>query len=1504
MLKIILRTYLTAALTLSGAVFLYPYQTAQASDSECLAPISNIEKTVQGISGKARYDTLYQEGIIAYKSEGTFREAIRKIFKNYPNLKVQGLHKLLQSMDGYKKILLETNEFLKKQNLLDPNYYNSDQYRKIITHLEELLSKIENTHMALNQNVPFQENEMDTLLGKINIPAHEIEDMKFHIIRHNQAKIRYGTGELIISRNKPRFSTDWVYTLKYQENLPLSLKNHLHGFRENSRFQKDLIIGGQRSSDRQLILGMGHTNPDTDTVFSSLVGMTYLQAQSLLSGADNRIYMPVIQGAYNEETDYIFDISGIKKDEILKWDDVSTITNSQLKKLTPLKESALQFNDENFSEFITLLNSVCWKRKKTDTFKENLRKEIYSTYEYKRYMTLLRNLFINWKDNLPWLRQIFDPQTMNSLTGFENWYSSGIVDDLEQSNDLQLMNAVKELYQTETSGSELNQYYLERICYNILVGAYPFFHKDTVRNRVERTTADNRLTEIHAILAKKLSEKIKDLKTFTPENLSGSGFLTPSRLWTQLIRCGYIDPNGKVLSPRIDITRFNSDFKKLSRSKRIQLEHLLTQHYAWQNKPELSMLDIGCSDGITTLNMLEKFSSDENLKDIRFNITGADIALDYYVVTDICHNKAFFDAFGNLRQVTISSATGKEKIYSLATPYSFKQLINVFNNMFDSSNIIDIRKHNVISPVVTRKTRDLGNNTLSFIPENLFNPDTQKTYDAVTVFSTLLGNYNDDQIEAALRTLGKTVSKNGGLLMIGGVRVMTKEANYVIYQRKNDKLLLTEIQDQGCGLTSQRQQTLKEIDLTADLGDLKTSVPEVSLIKTEDEMMEYIRKNYLKPHYTDGKKNFSKYTFYFFDHIVNENPELKALLEKEINVETFVSADHHVSAFEKHIGELIKKCRTTLDGYDPLLTEAVNMNLATLKQTLDQLWESEPEQWEILLEEIRGLEIGMKSLLHYLKHEKVSLETQNAYTELLTLVHALTSGRIEKIGATCTKIAENLLKDTPYLLTKDVATSLLSAILSDLKGLESPTTTERDEKIIEVLMRIAGVKNLDTFYNKQKIHASTVKGKTANAIFFSDYKTSYTPEAGLAEKEISGFGELEDPQQGATFTKDELVLQLTPFITRDIKLHEKEIPKIISRILSDLVSFGYLSFSRKNGTYRINEKFLSEQKQAFLNNSLLKSYNTLIMEAVFDYLLKLTKPLIIQGVEVYRDALRYSEKLHFIGATLIDTTTYDSKFLIIGKKKYEKEIEALTETMAAYPDIITALMKSAILKPYFSGKISLYECSEKILSFFQHDIPDSQALLTQIQGIIRKYPVKTPSLYRMAEELYNTLTRQGHKTNVEAIKPHISAVPYNTLKTIQSTVLKSEFTRLAAKLPLKTGQTPDDLTETLFKELTAKGLTIPQSVNLNEYTLTEAFLSTEKENFTLSEPFKSIEKEIYDLLQNSRITVKYINLPGVLSRKKEVAPPIIKFFKNQAAQNKTLELALEAIAENQVSAAA
>ncbi len=1478
---------------------------AFASTHECLAPISFMEKAARALANESQYDAYYEQGIKNFKPEGRYNQSLRKIFKNYPNSKVMGLHMLLQSMEGYKKILLETNELLKNQDLFNPDFFSSSPYQKFKKHLEEILSKIELNQKALEKNVPFLEKEVDSLLSKLNLPEDDLEDMKFHIIRHNQAKIRYSTGELLISRTKPRFSSEYLYTVKYLENLPLSLKTHLLHFRDNSRFQKDLVLGAQRSSDQQIVLGMGHTNPDTDTVFSSLIGMTYLQAESLLNGTHNRIYMPVVQGSYNEETDYIFDISGIDKNKVLQWEEVSGLTTMQLRKLTPLRESALQFNEETFTEFVSLLDSIRQKRKNFDIYKKDIGKEIYSTFEYKRYMTLLRNLFIHWEENISYIRKILDSENLQGLTDPAPWYNTGIVDDLENSNDLQLMNALKEFYQTEDSGNEMSRFYLERICYNILVGAYPFFHKDIVTTRVERTTANKRLTEIHDILARKLSDKITHLKNFSPEVLAKNGFNYSSRLWTLLLKGKYIDPKGTVLSDRIDFAHFNKSFKYLSRNKRYKLEHLLLQYHEWQNKPHLNVLDLGCSDGITTLNMAEKFSMNENLKDTRFNITGADIALDYYVVTDICRNKAFFDAFGNLRQVTISSALGKEKIYSLATPYSFKQLINVFNNMFDSSNIVDIRKHNVISPEVTKKARDLKNSTLSFIPQNLFAPDTGKTYDAVTVFSTLLGNYSDEQIEAALRILGKTVSPNGGLLMVGGVRMTTKEANYVIYQRKKNRLYLTDLKEQGCGLSPQKQQTLREIDLTEDLGSLKASLPEVSLVKTEEEMMGYIQKNYVKPNYTEGRKNFSKYTFYFFDHIVNENPELKALLANEINIKTSVSADHHIPAFEKHVNDLIKKCQNSLKENPDIPSEAITLNLENLKQVLNQLWDSEPEEWPALLAEIKGLEMGMNGLLHYLRHEKIGMKAQTNFTDLITLVHALDSGRIEKIGATCTKIAENLLRNTPYLLTKDVATSLLSAILSDLKGMESPTTTVRDEKIIEVLMPLAGVKNLEAFYNRQKARASSLKGKNANKIFFEDYKTSYTPEAGLAEREISGFKELEDPQENAAFSKDELAFQLNPYLTGDFKLHEKETPRILTRVLSDLSTLGYITFNRKNGNCKINSAFLSENRETLIRNLFSKNAcDPKILEAVYDYLHKITRPLILQGVDIYRDTLNYSKDLHFIGATLIDTNTYDSKFLIIGKQKYEKELELLIENMAASPDIITAVLKSTVLKPYFQNKTSLYECSEKILSFFRHDLLNANILLNQIQSIIRKYPVKTSSLYRMADELYYTLTKEGHAPDHQKLHSLISSVPYVSLKNVQSTVLRSIFTDLMSGLPLRKGQTTTDLTEKLFRELTDQGYVIPQPIDLNEDILTDKFIRTRKEDFKLSKEFETMENKIFELLRNSLITVKYINLPGVLSRKKEVAPPIIKFFKNQNVQTRAAEFAMDAIAENQVRTAA
>ncbi len=92
----------------------------------------------------------------------------------------------------------------------------------------------------------------------------------------------------------------------------------------------------------------------------------------------------------------------------------------------------------------------------------------------------------------------------------------------------------------------------------------------------------------------------------------------------------------------------------------------------------------------------------------------------------------------------------------------------------------------------------------------------------------------------------------------------------------------------------------------------------------------------------------------------------------------------------------------------------------------------------------------------------------------------------EPVGSTGTIVADFYFYHK-IPLSKEMASILLAAILSDTVIFKSPTTTEKDKQIAEKLNEIAGL-DIEKFGMEVKSAKSDIKGKTANELIMSDFK--------------------------------------------------------------------------------------------------------------------------------------------------------------------------------------------------------------------------------------------------------------------------------------------------------------------------------------------------------------------------------------------------------------------------------
>jgi manganese-dependent inorganic pyrophosphatase len=91
------------------------------------------------------------------------------------------------------------------------------------------------------------------------------------------------------------------------------------------------------------------------------------------------------------------------------------------------------------------------------------------------------------------------------------------------------------------------------------------------------------------------------------------------------------------------------------------------------------------------------------------------------------------------------------------------------------------------------------------------------------------------------------------------------------------------------------------------------------------------------------------------------------------------------------------------------------------------------------------------------------------------------------VGCTCT-ILYNLLKMEEVTITREMATLMMSAILSDTVGFASPTCTQKDKDAVEALAVYAEVTDLDTFIKNLLIAKTDIKGLNASQLVEKDLK--------------------------------------------------------------------------------------------------------------------------------------------------------------------------------------------------------------------------------------------------------------------------------------------------------------------------------------------------------------------------------------------------------------------------------
>lgn len=138
------------------------------------------------------------------------------------------------------------------------------------------------------------------------------------------------------------------------------------------------------------------------------------------------------------------------------------------------------------------------------------------------------------------------------------------------------------------------------------------------------------------------------------------------------------------------------------------------------------------------------------------------------------------------------------------------------------------------------------------------------------------------------------------------------------------------------------------------------------------------------------------------------------------------------------------------------------------------------------------------------------------------------SFQTKPLGSTATLIAQKMLSDGKFKVTKQLAGLLVSAILSDTVIFKSSTTTKEDVDIAKKLSKIAEIKNLKKFGIEIKKQKSSLKGLTAEKIIYSDFKIF---EEGSKK---FGIGQIETVDLSeATEREKEILMEIDSIAKRD-----------------------------------------------------------------------------------------------------------------------------------------------------------------------------------------------------------------------------------------------------------------------------------------------------------------------------------------------------------------------------------
>lgn len=148
------------------------------------------------------------------------------------------------------------------------------------------------------------------------------------------------------------------------------------------------------------------------------------------------------------------------------------------------------------------------------------------------------------------------------------------------------------------------------------------------------------------------------------------------------------------------------------------------------------------------------------------------------------------------------------------------------------------------------------------------------------------------------------------------------------------------------------------------------------------------------------------------------------------------------------------------------------------------------------------------------------------------------SVRIEPIGSSCSIITKMIIEEEREI-SPDLAGLLLAGIVSDTLALRSPTATEDDSKLVEILQEVSGISDITELLKEMLKAKSDLGSKTPEEILTIDYKIfDYAEKVGIGVAETVEPEELlarkEELLQGMELIKERDGLAYLFFVIVDV----------------------------------------------------------------------------------------------------------------------------------------------------------------------------------------------------------------------------------------------------------------------------------------------------------------------------------------------------------------------------------